>query len=150
MGPSSGLAAVAASAVLASGITSEQDAASFVAGTTLDSGILFLLLVVFRMGWIAQFLSRAVVTGFLFGAAIDVVIGELPKLTGTLYTTLISVNSAAGFHTRPSALPILVARRVDADALARDAEHRSGIAEAYGHRQLIKRLDTVIRETTAG
>ncbi|HEV7195980.1 MAG TPA: SulP family inorganic anion transporter, partial [Pedococcus sp.] len=36
-----------------------------------------------KMGWIAQFLSRAVVTGFLFGAAIDVVIGELPKLTGT-------------------------------------------------------------------
>ncbi|MGZ5417750.1 MAG: SulP family inorganic anion transporter, partial [Nocardioides sp.] len=47
------------------------------------SGVLFLLLAVFRMGWIAQFLSRAVVTGFLFGAAIDVVIGELPKLTGT-------------------------------------------------------------------
>ena len=35
------------------------------------------------MGWIAQFLSKAVVTGFLAGAAIDVVIGELPKLTGT-------------------------------------------------------------------
>jgi anti-anti-sigma factor len=42
-----------------------------------------LLLAVFKMGWIAQFLSRAVVTGFLFGAAIDVVIGELPKITGT-------------------------------------------------------------------
>ena len=36
-----------------------------------------------KAGWIAQFLSRAVVTGFLFGAAIDVVIGELPKITGT-------------------------------------------------------------------
>ena len=36
-----------------------------------------------RLGWIAQFLSKAVVTGFLAGAAIDVVIGELPKLTGT-------------------------------------------------------------------
>jgi high affinity sulfate transporter 1 len=83
MGPSSGLAAVAASAVLAASITDEQDVASFVAGITLASGILFLLLAVFRMGWIAQFLSRAVVTGFLFGAAIDVVIGELPKLTGT-------------------------------------------------------------------
>ncbi|MEN2736347.1 sulfate permease [Microbacterium sp. X-17] len=83
MGPSSGLAAVAASAVLAADITGEQDVASFVAGITLASGILFLLLAVFRMGWIAQFLSRAVVTGFLFGAAIDVVIGELPKLTGT-------------------------------------------------------------------
>ena len=82
-GPSSGLAAVAASAVLAAKITGEQDAATFVAGITLASGVLFVLLAVFKMGWIAQFLSRAVVTGFLFGAAIDVVIGELPKLTGT-------------------------------------------------------------------
>jgi SulP family sulfate permease len=82
-GPSSGLAAVAASAVVAAKITGTQDVASFVATITLASGVLFLLLAVFKMGWIAQFLSRAVVTGFLFGAAIDVVIGELPKLTGT-------------------------------------------------------------------
>ena len=82
-GPSSGLAAVAASAVVAAKITGTHDVASFVATITLASGVLFLLLAVFRMGWIAQFLSRAVVTGFLFGAAIDVVIGELPKLTGT-------------------------------------------------------------------
>src|SRR4051794_9742506 len=83
MGPSSGLAAVAASAVIAAGLTKETDVASFVAGITLVSGVLFLVLAVLKMGWIAQFLSRAVVTGFLFGAAIDVVIGELPKLTGT-------------------------------------------------------------------
>jgi sulfate permease, SulP family len=82
-GPSSGLAAVAASAVLAAKITGPEDVASFVATITLASGLLFLLLAVFKMGWIAQFLSRAVVTGFLFGAALDVVIGELPKLTGT-------------------------------------------------------------------
>lgn len=83
MGPSSGLAAVAASAVLISGLTDQADIASFVAGITLASGILFLILFLLKMGWIAQFLSRAVVTGFLFGAAIDVVISELPKLTGT-------------------------------------------------------------------
>ena len=83
MGPSSGLAAVAASAVLVAGIADEADAATFVAGITLVSGVLFLVLAVLRMGWIAQFLSRAVVTGFLFGAGIDVVIGELPKITGT-------------------------------------------------------------------
>ncbi len=82
-GPSSGLAAVAASAVVAAKITGTEDVASFVAAITLASGVLFLLLAVLKMGWIAQFLSRAVVTGFLFGAAIDVVIGELPKLTGT-------------------------------------------------------------------
>src|SRR5437762_6347710 len=82
-GPSSGLAAVAASAVAVAGITGVQDVASFVAMITLVSGVLFLVLAVLRMGWAAQFLSRAVVTGFLFGAAIDVVIGELPKLTRT-------------------------------------------------------------------
>jgi high affinity sulfate transporter 1 len=85
-GPSSGLAAVAASAVAVAHITGVQNVAAFVAGITLVSGVLYLLLAVFKMGWIAQFLSRAVVTGFLFGAAIDVVIGELPKLTGTEVT----------------------------------------------------------------
>jgi high affinity sulfate transporter 1 len=85
-GPSSGLAAVAASAVVVAGITGVHNVASFVAMITLVSGVLFLLLAVLKMGWIAQFLSRAVVTGFLFGAAIDVVIGELPKLTGTKVT----------------------------------------------------------------
>jgi sulfate permease, SulP family len=68
------------------GITGIQDVASFVALITVVSGALYLVLGVLKMGWIAQFLSRAVVTGFLFGAAIDVVIGELPKLTGTEVT----------------------------------------------------------------
>ncbi len=44
VGPSSGLAAVAASAVLAAGLLAEQDIATFVAGITLASGLLYLLL----------------------------------------------------------------------------------------------------------
>ena len=81
-GPSSSLAAVAGGAVLASGLGGKE-AAQLVAAITLVTGVLFLLLAVFRMGWIARFLSKAVITGFLAGAAIDVTIGELPKLTGT-------------------------------------------------------------------
>ena len=81
-GPSSALAAVAGGAVLLTGLGGE-DAAQLVAAITLVTGVLFLLLALLRMGWIAQFLSKAVVTGFLAGAAVDVVIGELPKLTGT-------------------------------------------------------------------
>ena len=83
MGPSSGLAAVAASAAVAAGLTGPDAVAPFVAALTLLSGVLFLVVALARMAWVARFLSRAVVTGFLFGAAIDVVIGELPKLTGT-------------------------------------------------------------------
>jgi sulfate permease, SulP family len=81
-GPSSSLAAVAGGAVLATGVEGDQ-AAELVAAITLATGLLFMLVTVFRLGRMAQFLSRAVVTGFLAGAAIDVTIGELPKLTGT-------------------------------------------------------------------
>ena len=81
-GPSSSLAAVAGGAVIVTGLAGEE-AAQLVAAITLVTGVLFLLLALFRMGWIAQFLSKAVITGFLAGAAVDVTIGELPKLTGT-------------------------------------------------------------------
>jgi sulfate permease, SulP family len=81
-GPSSSLAAVAGGAVLANNLGG-QDAAQLVAAITIATGVLFLLMALLKMGWIAQFLSKAVITGFLAGAAIDVTIGELPKLTGT-------------------------------------------------------------------
>jgi SulP family sulfate permease len=81
-GPSSSLAAVAGGAVLANSLGG-QEAAQLVAAITIATGVLFLLMALFKMGWIAQFLSKAVITGFLAGAAIDVTIGELPKLTGT-------------------------------------------------------------------
>ena len=54
------------------------------------------------------------------------------------------------FHTEPSSLPILAAQRVDAQALARDAEQRGWIAEAERHQRLIARLDTLINEAHAG
>jgi SulP family sulfate permease len=83
-GPSSALAAVAAGALVSAGISAGgEEAVQLVAAITIASGLLFLLLTIFRMGWISQFLSKPVITGFLFGAAIEVVIGELPKLTGT-------------------------------------------------------------------
>ena len=81
-GPSSALAAVAGSAVVLASATGNE-AVELVSAITIITGLLFLVLAVFRMGWISHFLSKAVVTGFLFGAAIEVVIGELPKITGT-------------------------------------------------------------------
>jgi high affinity sulfate transporter 1 len=81
-GPSSALAAVAASAVVTTGLPDEQ-APELVAAVTLVAGLLFVVLAVLKMGWISRFLSKAVITGFLFGAAIEVVVGELPKLAGT-------------------------------------------------------------------
>ena len=82
-GPSSSLAAVAGGAVLVTGLGGDQ-AAQLVAAITLLTGRAVPAAGrCCKLGWIAQFLSKAVVTGFLAGAAVDVVIGELPKLTGT-------------------------------------------------------------------
>lgn len=81
--PSSSLAAIAGSALILTGIADDQIAVEFVAGIALITGVLFLAMTIFKMGWISQFISRAVIVGFLFGAALDVTIGELNKLTGT-------------------------------------------------------------------
>lgn len=81
-GPSSALAAVAGSAVIVAGVSADL-AGPLVAAVALAAGLLFLVMALLRMGWISQFMSKAVITGFLFGAAIDVAVGELPKLTGT-------------------------------------------------------------------
>lgn len=81
-GPSSALAAVAGSAVVLASVSGDE-AIELVAAITIITGLLFLLLAIFKMGWISHFLSKAVITGFLFGAAIEVVVGELPKITGT-------------------------------------------------------------------
>ncbi|WP_210718591.1 tyrosine-type recombinase/integrase [Amycolatopsis acididurans] len=54
------------------------------------------------------------------------------------------------FHAEASSLPILAAQRVDAEALAHDAEQRGWIAEAERHQRLIARLDTLITKAQAG
>ena len=69
--------------MLAASLTDPTDAATLVAGHHADEWLVLPRARSVPDGVVVQFLSRAVVTGFLFGAAIDVVIGELPKLTGT-------------------------------------------------------------------
>ena len=65
-GPSSSLAAVAGGAVIVAGV-GDQRAAELVAAITLVTGALFLLMALLRLGWIARFLSKAVISGFLAG-----------------------------------------------------------------------------------
>ncbi len=52
------------------------------AGLVLFCGGLFLLAGFLRLGFVAQFLSRPVMEGFVFGLAIFVTVSQLPKLFG--------------------------------------------------------------------
>ena len=54
------------------------------------------------------------------------------------------------FRTDAASMSVLAAQRVDAEALARDAEARGWIEEADRHRGLIARLDVLLAEAEAG
>ncbi|MDA8381375.1 MAG: tyrosine-type recombinase/integrase [Actinomycetota bacterium] len=54
------------------------------------------------------------------------------------------------FRTDAASVSVLAAQRIDAEALATDAEERGWIDEADRHRRLITRLDTLLAEGQAG
>ena len=56
--------------------------AALSAALALTVGILLLLAGIARLGFISDFLSKSVVTGFVFGLALIIAIGQLPKLLG--------------------------------------------------------------------
>jgi integrase len=54
------------------------------------------------------------------------------------------------FRTDAASVSVLGAQRVDAEALAQDAEARGWIEEAERHRRLVERLDALLAEAEAG
>jgi SulP family sulfate permease len=77
----------AAAVLLASSVggLAGTDAARYMsdaAGLVIFCGGLFLIAGVLRLGFVAQFLSRPVMEGFVFGLAIFVTVSQLPKLFG--------------------------------------------------------------------
>src|SRR3954466_1699169 len=63
-GPSSALAAIAASAAVISGVALGQQTAELVVAITLFTGLLFVGAAVLKLGWLSRLLSKAVITGF--------------------------------------------------------------------------------------
>ena len=82
-GPSSSTAAVLGAAVLAIASAGSDEAVAVAAATVFVAGLLFIIMYLLKMGWISEFLSASVLTGFTFGVAINVAAGELFKITGT-------------------------------------------------------------------
>jgi len=82
-GPSSSTAAVLGAGVLAVASAGSDEAVAMAAAIVLVTGLLFIIMYLLKMGWISEFLSSAVLTGFTFGVAINIAAGELFKITGT-------------------------------------------------------------------
>ena len=78
----SAAAVLVASGVADRGPVNPDDYVTLAAGLVLICGLLFLLAGLLRLGFIAQFLSKPVMEGFVFGLAIFVTVSQLPKLFG--------------------------------------------------------------------
>jgi high affinity sulfate transporter 1 len=81
-GPSSTVAAVTGAAVLSVASSGSDEAIALAAAIALFAGIIYLILGIFRMGWVSNFLAASVLAGFIGGIAIDVAIGQLDNLFG--------------------------------------------------------------------
>jgi len=83
-GPSSTVAAVVGAAVLSVATAGSDDAVALAAAMAIFAGIIYLILGIFKMGWVSNFLAASVLSGFIAGIAIDVAIGQLDNLFGVV------------------------------------------------------------------
>ena len=80
-----GASAVSAvSAGIVGGLSSgdEEAAIALTAGLAVVAGLIFLAFGIARMGWVSNFMSNAVMEGFIVGLSISIIIGQLGSLVG--------------------------------------------------------------------
>ena len=59
-----------------------HQAEAFTSALALAAGVVFLVAGLARLGWIANFMSKAVIAGFITAMSIQIIVGQLPNLTG--------------------------------------------------------------------
>lgn len=84
LGPDSAIVALLASSVIALSDNGNMMNIQFISIITIFTGILFFLAGYLKLGFIANFLSRPILIGFLNGIAGILVISQLTKFTGVI------------------------------------------------------------------
>jgi high affinity sulfate transporter 1 len=84
-GPSATVAAVSFAVVapiVGEAAMGTEDAVAFTAALAVTASVLYIALGLARMGWVSNFLSRAVMEGFIVGFAVGIIIEQSYKLFG--------------------------------------------------------------------
>jgi SulP family sulfate permease len=80
--PTSASSAILAATLAPLAVSNTQRFVTLAAAVTLVLGGLFLLAGILKLGFIADFISKPVLKGFVFGVALSIIIKQLPKLLG--------------------------------------------------------------------
>jgi high affinity sulfate transporter 1 len=75
-------AAVSASVVGGLSGGDQKTAVAMTAALAIATGVVFLVAGLARLGWIANFMSKAIMDGFITGMSIQIIVGQLGKLFG--------------------------------------------------------------------
>lgn len=59
-----------------------QRAIAFTSALALAAGVILIIGGMLKLGWAAEFMSRPIVTGFVFGLVLLIILGEIPSLLG--------------------------------------------------------------------
>src|SRR6478735_1835676 len=82
VGPVSTVSVLSGSFLASFGVAGTPRAASYTAALALGSGLVLVAAGFVRVGWMAEFLSKPIVTGFVLGLTLLVILNEVPHLVG--------------------------------------------------------------------
>ena len=82
VGPASTVAVVSGSLVAGLADGDQERAVALTTAIAIVAGLTLATAGLLRVGWLAEFLSKSIVTGFVFGLALTIVVGEMHTLLG--------------------------------------------------------------------
>lgn len=80
--PDAAAAALVASSVGGLAAAGSADYATLAMAQAIICGIMFILLAVFKLGFLANFLSKPILVGFVGGLALDIMVSQVAKMLG--------------------------------------------------------------------
>ena len=80
--PDAAAAALVASSIGGLAVAGSADYAAMALAQAIICGVLFVLLAVFKLGFLANFLSKPILVGFVGGLALDILVSQIAKMLG--------------------------------------------------------------------
>ncbi len=96
--PDAAAAALVASSIGGLAVAGSADYATLALAQAVIVGVLFLALSLFRLGFLANFLSKPILVGFVGGLALDIMVSQIAKMLG------VKIDSGAEFVDKVVAL----------------------------------------------
>ena len=109
MGPVSTVTVLSGSVVRGLAGNDQAHAIALTSALAIVAGIVLLITGLLRLGWVAQFLSAPIVTGFVTGLVVLIVMGEVPALLGVQISSgALLERLVAIVQSVPNAQPVTV------------------------------------------